>query len=56
MGSYNYLGFAETDHNALKTVSSVLNKYGTGICSTRQEIGKWKLLLLLLKSESRNLI
>ncbi|XP_039176407.1 serine palmitoyltransferase 3 isoform X1 [Crotalus tigris] len=39
MGSYNYLGFAETDQNALKTVNSVLNNYGTGICSTSQEMG-----------------
>ncbi|NXE47260.1 SPTC3 palmitoyltransferase, partial [Casuarius casuarius] len=39
MGSYNYLGFAETDANALKTVTKELEKYGTGICSTRQEMG-----------------
>ncbi|XP_072189532.1 serine palmitoyltransferase 3 [Excalfactoria chinensis] len=39
MGSYNYLGFAETDPNALKTVTKELQKYGTGICSTRQEMG-----------------
>ncbi|XP_074844576.1 serine palmitoyltransferase 3 [Carettochelys insculpta] len=39
MGSYNYLGFAETDANALKTVGDVLQKYGTGVCSTRQEMG-----------------
>ncbi|NXD11848.1 SPTC3 palmitoyltransferase, partial [Nothocercus nigrocapillus] len=39
MGSYNYLGFAETDANALKTVAKELQKYGTGICSTRQEMG-----------------
>ncbi|OWK56400.1 Serine palmitoyltransferase 3 [Lonchura striata] len=40
MGSYNYLGFAETDVNALKTVTIELEKYGTGICSTRQEMGE----------------
>ncbi|XP_068531799.1 serine palmitoyltransferase 3 isoform X4 [Anas acuta] len=39
MGSYNYLGFAETEPNALKTVTKELQKYGTGICSTRQEMG-----------------
>uniref|UniRef100_A0A8C3IFY7 serine C-palmitoyltransferase n=1 Tax=Chrysemys picta bellii TaxID=8478 RepID=A0A8C3IFY7_CHRPI len=39
MGSYNYLGFAETDANALKTVADVLQNYGTGVCSTRQEMG-----------------
>ncbi|KAM6128056.1 LOW QUALITY PROTEIN: serine palmitoyltransferase 3 [Pterocles gutturalis] len=38
MGSYNYLGFAETDVNALQTVTVEL-QYGTGICSTRQEMG-----------------
>lgn len=40
MGSYNYLGFAETDVNALKTVTIELEKYGTGVCSTRQEMGE----------------
>lgn len=40
MGSYNYLGFAETDVNALKTVTIELQKYGTGVCSTRQEMGE----------------
>nr|XP_032645733.1 serine palmitoyltransferase 3 [Chelonoidis abingdonii] len=39
MGSYNYLGFAETEANALKTVADVLQNYGTGVCSTRQEMG-----------------
>ncbi|NWJ02676.1 SPTC3 palmitoyltransferase, partial [Crypturellus undulatus] len=39
MGSYNYLGFAETDANALKTVAKELQKYGTGVCSSRQEMG-----------------
>ncbi|XP_054844177.1 serine palmitoyltransferase 3 [Eublepharis macularius] len=39
MGSYNYLGFAETEPSAIKTVGTVLSKYGTGVCSTRQEMG-----------------
>ncbi|KAL8173363.1 UNVERIFIED_CONTAM: serine palmitoyltransferase, long chain base subunit [Gekko kuhli] len=39
MGSYNYLGFAETDCNAIKTVCSVLSQYGAGVCSARQEMG-----------------
>ncbi|XP_019404664.1 PREDICTED: serine palmitoyltransferase 3 [Crocodylus porosus] len=39
MGSYNYLGFAETDADALKTVADDLQRYGTGVCSTRQEMG-----------------
>ncbi|XP_071596362.1 serine palmitoyltransferase 3 isoform X3 [Heliangelus exortis] len=47
MGSYNYLGFAETDVNALKTVTIELQKYGTGICSTRQEMDMQSLEKLL---------
>lgn len=47
MGSYNYLGFAETEPNALKTVNAMLRKYGTGVCSTRQEMGKDNKLLFL---------
>uniref|UniRef100_A0A8D0GZW8 serine C-palmitoyltransferase n=1 Tax=Sphenodon punctatus TaxID=8508 RepID=A0A8D0GZW8_SPHPU len=39
IGSYNYLGFAETEHNAMKRVGNELQKYGLGICSTRQEMG-----------------
>ncbi|KAJ6659573.1 hypothetical protein lerEdw1_018542, partial [Lerista edwardsae] len=39
MGSYNYLGFAEVEPNASRTVGAVLRKYGTGVCSTRQEMG-----------------
>ncbi|XP_035408810.1 serine palmitoyltransferase 3 isoform X3 [Cygnus olor] len=47
MGSYNYLGFAETEPNALKTVTKELQKYGTGICSTRQEMDMQSLEKLL---------
>ncbi|KAM9316806.1 serine palmitoyltransferase 3-like [Gastrophryne carolinensis] len=39
VGSYNYLGFAENDEESLKTVENILEKYGVGVCSTRQEIG-----------------
>uniref|UniRef100_A0ACB8GEY0 Serine palmitoyltransferase 2 n=1 Tax=Sphaerodactylus townsendi TaxID=933632 RepID=A0ACB8GEY0_9SAUR len=39
MGSYNYLGFAETEPGVIKTVNTVVNKYGSGICSARQEMG-----------------
>uniref|UniRef100_A0A8C5I5Y1 serine C-palmitoyltransferase n=1 Tax=Gouania willdenowi TaxID=441366 RepID=A0A8C5I5Y1_GOUWI len=39
MGSYNYLGFAENNVDFLKTVADKVNQYGTGVCSTRQEIG-----------------
>nr|XP_033795534.1 serine palmitoyltransferase 3-like [Geotrypetes seraphini] len=39
MGSYNYLGFAENNPNSLETVMDALKIYGTGVCSTRQEMG-----------------
>ncbi|XP_028676737.1 serine palmitoyltransferase 3 [Erpetoichthys calabaricus] len=39
MGSYNYLGFAENDPTFLKTVEESNEKYGSGVCSTRQEMG-----------------
>ncbi|XP_039769114.1 serine palmitoyltransferase 3 isoform X1 [Ornithorhynchus anatinus] len=39
MGSYNYLGFAEANSQSMKTVREVLEKYGSGVCSTRQEMG-----------------
>lgn len=41
MGSYNYLGFAENNTDFLKTVEEKVQKYGAGVCSTRQEIGKF---------------
>ncbi|XP_075060060.1 serine palmitoyltransferase 3-like isoform X2 [Mixophyes fleayi] len=39
MGSYNYLGFAENDEESLGTVRNILESYGAGVCSTRQEMG-----------------
>ncbi|XP_044291984.1 serine palmitoyltransferase 2 isoform X2 [Varanus komodoensis] len=39
MGSYNYLGFAENTGACHDAVSKVLLQYGTGVCSTRQEMG-----------------
>ncbi|MED6270044.1 Serine palmitoyltransferase 2 [Characodon lateralis] len=39
MGSYNYLGFAENNADFLKTVADKVQRYGAGVCSTRQEIG-----------------
>lgn len=41
MGSYNYLGFAENKADFLKTVADKAQQYGVGVCSTRQEIGKF---------------
>ncbi|XP_069624880.1 serine palmitoyltransferase 3-like isoform X3 [Ranitomeya imitator] len=39
MGSYNYLGFAENDEESLESVKTMIQKYGAGVCSTRQEMG-----------------
>ncbi|XP_073528316.1 serine palmitoyltransferase 3-like [Phyllobates terribilis] len=39
MGSYNYLGFAENDEESLESVKNALERYGGGVCSTRQEMG-----------------
>uniref|UniRef100_A0A4W3K9V8 serine C-palmitoyltransferase n=1 Tax=Callorhinchus milii TaxID=7868 RepID=A0A4W3K9V8_CALMI len=39
MGSYNYLGFAENHSEFLKPVAEVMMEYGSGVCSTRQEMG-----------------
>jgi hypothetical protein len=45
MGSYNYLGFARNSGSCQEAAAKVLEKYGAGVCSTRQEIGKCKLCL-----------
>lgn len=39
LGSYNYLGFAENTGKCADSVEKVILKYGTGICSTRHELG-----------------
>ncbi|KAJ1104755.1 hypothetical protein NDU88_002164 [Pleurodeles waltl] len=39
MGSYNYLGFAQNTGICAEASSRVLSKYGSGVCSTRQEMG-----------------
>ncbi|XP_056419366.1 serine palmitoyltransferase 3-like isoform X2 [Hyla sarda] len=39
MGSYNYLGFAENNEESLESVKNILERYGAGVCSTRQEMG-----------------
>ncbi|XP_067848127.1 serine palmitoyltransferase 2-like isoform X2 [Heptranchias perlo] len=39
MGSYNYLGFAESRGFCADAATKATIQYGTGICSTRQEIG-----------------
>lgn len=43
VGSYNYLGFAENNVDFLKTVAEKTQKYGVGVCSTRQEIANLSL-------------
>lgn len=48
MGSYNYLGFAQNDTDFLKTVADTTHQYGVGVSGTRQEMGEWRLFLLLL--------
>uniref|UniRef100_A0A8C4WX13 serine C-palmitoyltransferase n=1 Tax=Eptatretus burgeri TaxID=7764 RepID=A0A8C4WX13_EPTBU len=39
MGSYNYLGFAENKGPCMEAAAEVMQTYGVGVCSTRQEIG-----------------
>ena len=39
-GSYNYLGFAENEGLCTKEVEKTVHKYGCGVCSSRQELGK----------------
>ncbi|XP_073711669.1 serine palmitoyltransferase 2b [Misgurnus anguillicaudatus] len=39
MGSYNYLGFAESSGACADAASDCCMKYGVGVSSTRQEIG-----------------
>ncbi|XP_063957601.1 serine palmitoyltransferase 2-like [Lytechinus pictus] len=39
IGSYNYLGFAEQDGPGMESVKNSTCFYGSGVCSTRQELG-----------------
>ncbi|KAG8562017.1 hypothetical protein GDO81_015560 [Engystomops pustulosus] len=39
MGSYNYLGFAQNSGFCAEASAVVLQQYGGGVCSTRQEMG-----------------
>ncbi|XP_055880995.1 serine palmitoyltransferase 2-like isoform X1 [Biomphalaria glabrata] len=38
-GSYNYLGFAENSGPCCDQVQAVTEKYGVGVCASRQEMG-----------------
>ncbi|XP_033102504.1 serine palmitoyltransferase 2-like [Anneissia japonica] len=40
-GSYNYLGFSETEGYCNDRVRETLQDYGVGICSVRQELGNY---------------
>ena len=40
-GSYNYLGFAESSGPCASAVHDVVQKYGVGVCASRQEMGKF---------------
>ncbi|XP_071963600.1 serine palmitoyltransferase 2-like [Antedon mediterranea] len=42
-GSYNYLGFSETEGYCHDQVNESLEEYGVGICSVRQELGNYDL-------------
>ncbi|XP_058535680.1 serine palmitoyltransferase 3 [Ochotona princeps] len=39
MGSYNFLGLVSKYNNSMRTVKEVLERYGTGVASTRHEMG-----------------
>ncbi|XP_006865685.1 PREDICTED: serine palmitoyltransferase 3 [Chrysochloris asiatica] len=39
MGSYNFLGLAARYDESMRTIKEVLEVYGTGVSSTRQEMG-----------------
>ena len=39
-GSYNYLGFAESSGPCADAVQDIVQKYGVGVCASRQEMGK----------------
>ena len=41
LGSYNYLGFSENHGPRTGDVVRTTQKYGVGICSSRQELGEY---------------
>ena len=40
LGSYNYLGFAENTGPCADAAAAITKKYGVGVASSRQEMGK----------------
>jgi serine palmitoyltransferase len=51
MGSYNYLGFAQTTGPCADDAEHVTLTQGVGVCSSRHELGMrtWKCLLMQYK-------
>ena len=47
LGSYNYLGFAENTGKCADSVEKIILEYGTGICSTRHELGIFCIIIVL---------
>ncbi len=45
LGSYNYLGFAETTGPCADAAINAIHEYGAGNCSPRRELGTIGLLL-----------
>ena len=41
MGSYNYLGFAQTEGLCADAAVEATHKYGCGMCSSRHELGEF---------------
>lgn len=40
MASYNYLGLASKYNKSMEKVKDTIEKYGVGVASTRNEMGK----------------
>ncbi|XP_054166435.1 serine palmitoyltransferase 2-like [Oppia nitens] len=55
MGSYNYLGFAETSGPIHRKVGECLDHYGVAQCSTRQELGTTDVVQRLEEQTARYL-
>lgn len=51
MGSYNFLGLAAKYDESMRTVKDVLETYGIGVGSTRQEMGKYLCSFSILSSQ-----
>jgi hypothetical protein len=39
MGSYNYLGFAQTEGPCAQQTAEATSRYGCGVCSSQHELG-----------------